>query len=870
MKKALKYILALTIGLLPMKLSWAQDLPVLPTDPAISCGVLPNGVSFYLVTNPTTEGIADFALAQRTGFSDLGEQARMIARDAMTSLPRLGSASTQSFMASHGVTPGKDGFVKVSDDATLFHFDNVLIAEETVDSVLLVLMDIVDRGTASADSVWKWYAPADHAVIVSGDIDAASIAGKLKMLSYMTPAREGRGRHEYEWQSNDVPVFDVISGATGRYSTISTSWTSQRTPKEFSKTVQPAIYSLFVNELGLLAEERISQRLEQAGIPVADVSYKHVSSLRSSEDESFSVYVTVAPEHISSAVAVMASTMSSLDRGTASAHEMEMVKRRYLSKLKKVADRHIRRNADYIEQCLSAFLYDAPLSTVKDIHDFIKYRDLDVATELKHFNAISSALLDGQNNLTVSCVTPSGNELASSDLYQIFKKAWESEAASYVCRTPVDSMPLPPASLPVKLKSVRKDHLSGGVMWTFTNGFKVVYRRQNTGRRMHFTLALNGGYGNIKGLDSGEGAYVSDYMNLSSVSGMNSADFRIALEKNDIDLQTVVNLSNTMIQGHAPESDVDLMMRVLLGSVNNRRCDVEAFEYYKSCLDVSREFIKGSVQDRILAIDSLLCPGYKYSSLKFSGEITEDFSDNVEEFWKYQAGKTNDGVLVLVGNVEETKLRKILQNYIGGFATTDRVYPRINVNYQPVAGSIAYTFKGNRNSVDVALSSRQPLTTENYMASEIAAGILRQVISKAITGTGMYLRLVHDSRIYPQERFNLMLTIAEADMNGFAHEVREITADEGLVILRKVLADLPEMQISEELLNKHKNVLKGHIALKMQDPQYWIQAIAMRHLDGKDFTTSYESRIDAVTASKVRAVLAPLSSASRVEYITER
>ena len=359
-------------------------------------------------------------------------------------------------------------------------------------------------------------------------------------------------------------------------------------------------------------------------------------------------------------------------------------------------------------------------------------------------------------------------------------------------------------------------------------------------------------------------------MNLSSVSGMSSLDFLLALEEKDIDLQTSVNLSNTMIHGHAPRTELDLLMRALLGVVNEREVDHESFDYYKSCLNVGREFQRGSVQDRILAIDNLMCPGYKYSSIKYSGNITTDFSDNVEAFWKHQAGKMNDGVLVLVGDVEETRLRKLLQNYVGGFATTERTYPRINVNYQPVSGSTAYKFKGNKNSVDIALSSRQPLTAENYMASEIAADVLRREISKALTGTGMYLRLVHNCRIYPQERFNLMMTIAEADPNGFAHGLKEITADEGLAILRKVLADIPDIHISEEYLERHKSVLKGHMALRMQDPEYWIQAIAMRHLDGKDFTTSYQTRIDAVTASKVKAVLAPLSSTSRVEYITER
>lgn len=870
MKNTFKYILFTLICVLQMTSSAAQNLPLLPADPAVKSGVLPNGMSYYLVTNPTTDGTADFALAQRTGTSEVGEKALSVAKDALTSLPRLRNISTQSFLASHGVAPNKDGFVKVSEKATLYHFDNVLLAEEATDSVLLVLMDIADRISANTGPEWKYYAPSDQAVIVSGDIDATSVAAKLKMLSYMTPSRQTVEREEAVWQSRDTSIFEVSAGASGQFVTVSATWTSARTPKQYMNTVQPFIYSMFINELGLLAHERITRNLRDLNIPVASVSYNHLNSLRTFADEEFTLSVSVAPDHLSSAVEVLARTMSALERGTAAAHELAAVKRRYLEQLEARAARLVKSNTEYIEQCASAFLYNAPLTTDKEVYNFLKYRDLNIQTELSHFNNIASALLDVRKNLDVSCSVPEGFEVSADVIKRQFEAAWESEALPFVCKAPIDSMPLPAAMLPIKLKSSKKDPISGGVTWTFANGFKVVYKRQDTGRRMHYALALNGGYGNIKGLDHGEGAYVSDYMMLNRVSGMTHEEFRLALEENDIEHRIEVNLSNTVIQGDAHESDMDLLMRTLLASVNEREYDAEAFEYYRSCLGVEREFIRGTVQDRILAIDDMICPGYEYSSLKFSGQVSPDFPAKVDAFWKQQSGKANDGVLVLVGNMEETKLRKLLQNYVGGFVTTDRAYPRTNVIYQPISGSVTCGLKGGKNSIDVVLSSRQPLTAENYMISEVAAGVLRQMVSEAISGTGMYLIFAHNCRIYPQERFNVMVSVAEADLNGFAHDAKMTGTDEVLSILREVLASLPEAEISDEVVAKYKAVLKGNIELKLNDPRYWVQAIVKRHLDGKDFTTSYASKIDAVTPSKVKAVLAPLSSTTRVEYIIER
>ena len=56
----------------------------------------------------------------------------------------------------------------------------------------------------------------------------------------------------------------------------------------------------------------------------------------------------------------------------------------------------------------------------------------------------------------------------------------------------------------------------------------------------------------------------------------------------------------------------------------------------------------------------------------------------------------------------------------------------------------------------------------------------------------------------------------------------------------------------------------------MKSPQYWLNAISMRQIEGKDFTTDYKARVDAVTADKVKQILTSLNNASKVEYIIRK
>lgn len=875
MKIGSKYILTFITILAVSIIMPAQELPLLPADKAVTNGMLPNGMSYYLVANPTSKGVADFALVQRTGSETGPEEFRNravdVSRKKLADLPRLKGDSPQSFMARHGVMPGKNGFVEVTPNATVYRFEDVLVSE-VVDSALLVLLDIADMGTFSDDVFLKeWYAPSDQALVVSGDIDVKQVAEKLRLMSYMTPPRTSMERSEYKWLSSDEPVFETPPYMVRKMATVTATWVSPRTPKEYMNTVQPAIYEMFIGELGILAVERICRKLKAEDIPYGDVSYDHLDSVRSLGDEAFTVSVSVAPEDADAAIEILASVMSSLDSGNAASHEVEMARKRYFSKIEAVASTHVNDNTDYLDRCIASFLYNAPLSSEKEIISFLQSRDLDPETELNLFNNVAGALLDSRENLTVECRIGGGLEMDSNHLMTVFSSAWEAgRSDSFRCPSPLDSLPLPGAGLPVKVKSFRKEPVSGGILWTFANGFKVAYKRQETGRRLYYSLALNGGYGNIRNLSEGEGAYMSDYLSLCRISGVSADDFSLYLEDNDMTMDAVVNLSNTIISGSVPDKEQEFLMRILLGMANGMESDEDALGYYNSCSELHQEFSRGSVHDRILAIDSLMCPDYIYSSLKYSGRMSSEFMSKADDFLRRQTGKMNDGLLVLVGNIEETKMRKMLQKYVGGFSTTDRTFARTIVHYQPVSGCTTYTRKGMDNSIDVAMSVRLPFTADNYMASKMAAEVLKHKVSEAIDGTGMFLRISHNHRIYPEERFNLMITLEEASPDGFAQGSLHSGPEKALAELRNLLSSLSDIDLEDSDLGKLKSVMKNRIALEMQTPQYWRHAITMRYLDGKDLTTGYQAKIDGVTAQKVKSILISLADASKVEYIIEK
>ncbi len=874
MKLWCKHILLLIITVLYSCAVSAQDIPVLPADPAVRTGRLPNGTSYYIVENNSIKGLADFALVQKTGLDNIDDTASYrtvdIAREALSSLPRCLAPSVQTFFTSHGVTPGRDGFVKVTDNSTRYDFRNVLLSEEAVlDSTLLVILDVIDRVSTSEDPfIRKWYSPSDQAVIVAGDVDAEAVAYKLKMMSMMTSAVGTSPREAYRWQSCDSAVFVRIPAAVDGLAELSLSWRSPRPPEEYMNTVQPAIYEMFLAELKLIAEDRVKDALRKVDIPYAEVSCSYITGVQSSGDASFRMYVCVAEEDFTTAAALVAEVLSGIEAGGTDVVELMRAKRKCMDSIHEESRKPIRGNSVYVDKCAASFLYGGSLSTLKSKLDFLASRRLADSTELRLFNAITAGLLDSRSNLTVSCSA----DVEADSLQHLLSSAWKA-APDMPVRAVRSSRDIPkhqPSGVKMKIKTIKPDPMSAGEVWTFSNGLTVIYKKMDTGGRMYYNLARNSGFASIPDLRQGEGGYVSDQFFLSSIGGMPSDEFLDVLAGEGILMEAHVGLSYMMLSGYSPEDRMDLLMNSLLAAVNERVADSLAADYHVRCSRLSHAASMSGKYGVKAVIDSIMCPDYRYTPVKSAAALSPQLSEKADTYFRKLAGQTNDGVLIFVGDMDVTDLKKLLLKYVDGFRTTDRAFRRQMIRYQPNSGRTTYTVEGNRDAVDIAISVPLSMTADNYMAAEIAAMVLRKRLSESVVSTGMYLELYNECKVSPQERFSVLISMNEASPEGFATSVSPVGPFEALSAVRYALSCVADDESLAADVALFKSQLKSALALDMSVPFYWLDVISRRHLAGKDFTTNSQAKIDAVTPERVKAILDQLNKGAKVEYIMTR
>ena len=146
------YIISAAFLLLFTPPATAQDLPQMETDPEVKCGSLPNGTRYYVMANPETKGMADFALVQKDG---------AMSESVLSDLPALG-ISPMKYFISNGVAPHNGRFLQPGTGAAVFRLAEVMTSAKPslMDSTLLVLMGMVDASKEVC-------APSRNAIVAS-------------------------------------------------------------------------------------------------------------------------------------------------------------------------------------------------------------------------------------------------------------------------------------------------------------------------------------------------------------------------------------------------------------------------------------------------------------------------------------------------------------------------------------------------------------------------------------------------------------------------------------------------------------------------------------------------------------------------------
>ncbi len=475
--------------------------------------------------------------------------------------------------------------------------------------------------------------------------------------------------------------------------------------------------------------------------------------------------------------------------------------------------------------------------------DFISSRNL-VLIEMRHSKDAGqkaiAALFDSRDMLPA-------DELPLFNDYLRAKYA-ERTAATSAERINLDYSAsaglVPDMPKKVKITSNSDEPVTGGKLWMFSNGVRVIYKQDKNAKDIAYTLMTRGGYSSIGGLDYGQGAYVGDFLPLFKVRGMNGSAFRNMLALNGISMNAEVTLMDLSLRGYAPSNSLELLIQSLVSVTSSAKADSVAYEYF--CAQ-PRSSSKEAV------IDSLFRPDFVYTPYKYDVALSKDLMQRaLDECFTDRFSNIDDGIIILTASLSEVQVQTILNKYLGAFKTNRQYAIFPHLQYQQRSGKVSYVTRGTPQ-VCCAMSLFLSLSAESYLSLRLAEIIIQNAVRKAYKGSNVSLSSSFE--VYPYERYSLLVTVEGLSSNADAQNVW------------KTIEECAHEEYDKDDIKTYRTQLIGVISEEMSDNLAKADFAIGRYCGRKDFLTNYQSRLEKISPEQLADILEAIVDASRVEYI---
>ncbi len=816
----------------------AQTLPSLPRDSRIQKGTLACGVRYYMVTNPSAKGYGHIAVIQRD--TPLSESAR--------------EQLDPAFLSRMGVAPGEEGYVSDVDGSTVYHFRDVPIYRpEVLDSMLLYSFAHVALSKA------------EQAVVVSGDIDPVELKKKMDIFSMLVPKMLVKENHrpDYVWEPSPAPWVDAYPSPSP-VAEVSVTYAGARVPFDFMNTAQAIVSDLFGEEFQAILRHRLSRNLRDAGIPYGTIGFRSLRSMDYGGDERYTVTVTVAKEQVDEAMRVVSSTLAEIDSKGVSAREFSDAKKVLTAQIRSRAASSPSQEED-IRRCVANFLYGAHLAPYSETMRLFARKNLADTTEARFFNRFADALLGQLENLTLE-FTGAPDSLDKDQALFNYNLAYLYGSVVPSGKTydwhSADSTLLNVSAPKVKIKAEKTEPVTGGTLWTFSNGMRVVFKRVPGSGVFDYALQLNGGLNQIAGLKEGEGGYIGEMLSLYDVAGIPAPAFRDLLSAGGIQMETELSVHSFALKGEAPAGQLEFLLKCLLGLSGDRKLNVNEFNHYSQ----NQALVQPSVTDLLY---QRLVPGFVYTSNKLPGKLTADTPAKAHKYYNERFAHMQDGVLILSGDLKEEEVKPLLQRYLGGFNTDKETVARKPVTMKPLTGTVTTEIQGQPRGIYVLMDAEYALTSDHYYTSLVAARALQRTLVRYLAPYGYTVQIGTNFFAQPQERFQIELTCLPAALSGLPEQTLSQNAEIVLPVLREALKASVDAKVDPVDLKAWKERLQADVKRELSSPSGFVATLLDRYANNKDIASRHEESIGGINAAKVQEYLRVLVSGGRIEFVSE-
>lgn len=712
----------------------------------------------------------------------------------------------------------------------------------------------------------KWYRPDLQAIIVVGDIDPGYVLKKLQEMFKDVPAvKNPAERVYYPVEINKEAIAAVTLDPEATRTEISISFKTERMPDELKATQLGLAYDYMKSLVLSMMNTRLKDISKKPNPPflAAGASLGPFLDIVRTLD-AFEVSAVVKEEKILDGYKTLIQELERLKQFGFTPGEYKRAKDKVMALLKKqYNERKNRKNGTWAEEYVDVFLEGGDLAAIETRYQIVEqYAQMipleainQVAQQLVTPEGIS-IVLSGQKKDGVSYPTEA-ELLKKWDEWSKLKVEPYKDAVS-------DEKLI--ASTPKAVKISKETvGMYDSKIWTLPNGARVIFKPTDFKEdEVRLSATRKVGYLNVPKKDV---IYAQGVTGMPAVCGLGKFD-ATALEKvlsgRVAKLQASLHASQADLDGQSTKADLETLLQLLYLHFTAPRYDKEA---YKTNLDIrinQLEMAKANPMSSLMdSIPQLLSPNDPYQKSLRVDEVkaVSQNYDKVYSLYKEYFDGVEGFDFVFVGNIDEAKLKDLVQTYIATlpkgktYAKYAKKQPALK-GITPGVRRMHYQreFTNPTAFVFEAFSTKLPYTLESNLSLVMLGRIMDQYYTASLRedeggtyGAGVESSLDDNPKGAAALVINFQTSPDRAlKLDGIARRELKLVAEKG-----------PDM---EKFQKTKENLLKDHKE-QLRENNYWMRKLEQYYQDKEDWVSSWEETLQKITPEHIKAVAAKLLEA---------
>ena len=901
-----KKLLSLALTLICVLLANAQQ--PLPLNPEVRHGVLPNGLTYYILHNEQPKKRANFYIAQKVGSAlETPEQyglAHFLEHMAFNGTKHYPGDSMLRYLESKGIRFGADVNAYTDYEETVYNIDNVP-TDNTVlmDSVLIALrdwscdllledaeidaerkviqeewrmrndpsfrfrsamapkifsesqyqqtpigtMDVVMNFPYKAlrDYYHKWYRPDQQGIIVVGDFNADDMEKKVVEMFSDIPMPENAAPREYVRVSdNEQPLFFAFEDPELKSARVDFQIKFDKIPLEYQNTDVAFINSMMQDIIADMINTRLYEHTLDANCKYANAGVYFADMYPSKTKGIFNVAAIAKDDELGGFEDAFQIVVRACRTGFTQSELDRAIDNLKSRYDKRFNERNNTNTSVLAKELINAFKDNVPAMGVEVERDF--FNNFVTQIPLAAYNQTLSKIITPNNQvILIQQQKKEGKTLPSEqETLAIVNDVLKRQYEAYVDETITEPLI---AQLPAKGKIVKIEKgRFGTTEILLSNGVKVIVMPTDyKDDEILFQAFRKGGKAAYSLEDAANILMLGDAISLSNVGPFDNKTIARYLTGKNVKLDYGVGNFTDYFEGSSSVKDLPTLFELIYTSFTNMNPNEENYDNSIARIIPQLEAAEKS-PEFIFQIhkDNALYAGNPMAATITAEVLKKADYQRMLQLYKKSVANPADFTLLFTGNVDIDALKPLLEQYIASLPSSKKEVRKVVAPVNTANGEIIENFTAE-------MTAPADWLYGFYSGTNVPNTIQNQVKTSLV---GDIVKILYTEILREKEGgVYSPMVYSSYDINNdkwnliYFLQTNDEQSSRMLQLADEIFVNLLKEGATADQFNRVRGAMLSQFENAIRSNSYWHDNIRLYELLGIDLITEHRSAIEKLT-----------------------